>query len=148
MLHLSHKVRLAISAVLDIAYNSSGQPVSSSTITQRHNVPKRYLEPLLQQLVRDSILISERGPKGGYRLAKARAAITLGDVARAVDSPDTHEQHERITLLADKVLSPLWQSMSDDIFARLDTITLQELCDTAHRNNISSDIAESLTFII
>ena len=42
----------AIEAVVDIAYHSSGQPVQSQEITRRQDIPRRYLEQALQQLVR------------------------------------------------------------------------------------------------
>ena len=69
MLRLSKKILFAIEAVLDIAYHAGSGPVQSREITRRQGIPRRYLEQALQELVRHEILVSTRGPKGGYRLA-------------------------------------------------------------------------------
>ena len=52
MMRISKKLLFALEAVLDIAYHSGGEPVQSSEITRRQKIPKRYLEQVLQQLVR------------------------------------------------------------------------------------------------
>ncbi|MEE8548688.1 MAG: Rrf2 family transcriptional regulator, partial [Alphaproteobacteria bacterium] len=66
MVNLSKKLLFAIEAVLDIAYNAGNQPVQSREVTRRQGIPKRYLEQVLQQLVRAGILTGVRGPRGGY----------------------------------------------------------------------------------
>ena len=91
MLSFSKKLLYAIEAVADIAYNTGGEPVQSGDITQRQGIPRRYLEPVLQQLVRAGILAGVRGPKGGYRLARERRRITLGDITRVVCAVDEEE---------------------------------------------------------
>jgi Rrf2 family protein len=70
MLRISKKLMFAIEAVLDIAYNAGSEPVQSGEITRRQGIPKRYLEQVLQQLVRAGVLAGVRGPRGGYRLAR------------------------------------------------------------------------------
>src|SRR3981189_2033425 len=91
MIRLTKKLLFAIEAVLDIAYNGSAAPVRSSEITEREGIPRRYLEPLLQELVREKILIGIRGPSGGYRLARERRRISLGDIIRTVRGVETPE---------------------------------------------------------
>jgi Rrf2 family transcriptional regulator, iron-sulfur cluster assembly transcription factor len=75
MIRLTKKLLFAIEAVLDIAYNGGQAPVRSSEITEREGIPRRYLEPVLQELVRHKILLGIRGPSGGYRLARERRRI-------------------------------------------------------------------------
>ena len=88
MFKLPKKMLFAIEAVIDIAYNAGGMPVQNNEITQRQGIPKRYLEQVLQKLVRSELLISIRGPGGGYKLARERRRITLGDICRVVKSPN------------------------------------------------------------
>jgi Rrf2 family transcriptional regulator, iron-sulfur cluster assembly transcription factor len=66
---LSRKGLLAIAAVVDVALQRDGRPVSAKTLTARHGLPPRYLETVLQSLARDGILKGLRGPHGGYYLA-------------------------------------------------------------------------------
>ena len=80
---LSRKGLLAIAAVIDVALNHRGRPVSAKTLAVRHSLPARHLEPVLQALVRDGILKGIRGPRGGYELARDRRKITADDILRA-----------------------------------------------------------------
>ncbi|TDI67871.1 MAG: transcriptional regulator, partial [Alphaproteobacteria bacterium] len=65
MIRLPKKLLFAVEAVLDIAYNAGTQPVQSKEITARQGIPRRYLEQVLQKLVRAGILSCVRGPRGG-----------------------------------------------------------------------------------
>ena len=87
----------AIEAVLDIAYNSGAQPVQSREINSRQGIPRRYLEPVLQELVRHGVLVGIRGPSGGYRLARERRRVSIGDIVRTVRGLETagDAHHER-----------------------------------------------------
>jgi Rrf2 family iron-sulfur cluster assembly transcriptional regulator len=76
MLKLSRKTLLALEAVIDIAFNARPEPVQAKEITARQGVPQRYLEQVMQQLVRAGILKGVRGPRGGYRLARERRRIS------------------------------------------------------------------------
>ena len=55
MIRLNKKLLFAIEAVLDIAYNGGTAPVRSAEITSRQGIPRRYLEPVLQELVRSKV---------------------------------------------------------------------------------------------
>lgn len=84
MLRLSKKTLLALEAVVDVAYNARPDPVQSKEITKRQGIPQRYLEQVMQQLVREGVLKGVRGPRGGYRLARERRRITVGEIVRIV----------------------------------------------------------------
>src|SRR5260370_38328096 len=84
MPRLSKKTMFAIEAVLDVAFHVGEHPVRSGDITERQRIPKRYLEQVLQHLVRAGILSGKRGPRGGYRLGRDQQRITLGEGVRVV----------------------------------------------------------------
>ena len=67
---LPRKGSLAIAAVIDVALQGQGHPISAKTLAAHHGLPPRHLEPVLQALVRDGILRGVRGPRGGYELAR------------------------------------------------------------------------------
>ena len=67
MLRLTKKLIFAIDAVVDIAYNASDAPVQSKEIAQRQGIPRRYLEQVLQNLVKAEILRGVRGPRAVSR---------------------------------------------------------------------------------
>jgi Rrf2 family iron-sulfur cluster assembly transcriptional regulator len=151
MLKLSKKLLFAIEAVLDIAYNAGSQPVQSREITYRQGIPRRYLEQVLQQLVRAEILVGVRGPKGGYRLARERRRITLGDITRVVRAMETATNPiEELagSDLGHRVVRPLWSDLQEEVMKRLDTITIEDLCLRARRAGVESESNRRLDFSI
>jgi Rrf2 family protein len=143
MIRLTKKLLFAIEAVLDIAYNGGDTPVRSAEITEREGIPRRYLEPVLQELVREKILVGIRGPSGGYRLARERGRISVGDIVRTVRSLETGEDpiiDPAGSALGHQVVRPLWRELQDEAMRRLDALTLEELCTRAHGAGIACRI--------
>ncbi|HEY4125645.1 MAG TPA: Rrf2 family transcriptional regulator [Rhizomicrobium sp.] len=133
MLKLSRKTQLALEAVIDIAFNARPEPVQAKEITSRQGVPQRYLEQVMQQLVRAGILKGVRGPRGGYRLAKERRRITVGEVVRVAESIDDGENDgpDARSDLGARIVTPLIQSLQDEVMTRLDAISIEDLCQRA-----------------
>jgi Rrf2 family transcriptional regulator, iron-sulfur cluster assembly transcription factor len=145
MVRLTKKLLFAIEAVLDIAYNGGPVPVRSVEITERQGIPRRYLEPVLQELVRHGILLGIRGPSGGYRLARERRLVTLGDIVRTVRGLETAEDpisDPAGSALGHEVVRPLWLELQEEMMQRLDSLTLDDLCGRAHRSGIAGRAAE------
>jgi Rrf2 family transcriptional regulator, iron-sulfur cluster assembly transcription factor len=151
MLKLSRKTLFAIEAVLDIAYHAGAEPVQSREITRRQGIPRRYLEQALQNLVRSGVLVGVRGPRGGYRLARERRRITVAEIIRAVRNSDDEDdalQEQGGSPLGHKVVRPLWQELQSEVLARLDGVTLDELCHRADLAGIVSEGRSNLDFSI
>ena len=66
---------------------SAGVPVSVDTLARRQTLPRKFLEAILADLRRAGIVVSQRGPAGGYTLSRSADQISLGDIFRAVDGP-------------------------------------------------------------
>lgn len=138
MLRLSRKTALALEAVLDIAYNARPDPVQSRDITARQGIPQRYLEQVLQRLVREGVLRGVRGPRGGYTLARERRRVTLGDVVRVVQSLEGDDEFAPSSAaLGEKVIAPLWEGIEAEILRRFDAVTIEDLCRQARGQGIA-----------
>ncbi|MBV8652336.1 MAG: Rrf2 family transcriptional regulator [Alphaproteobacteria bacterium] len=151
MIRLSKKMLFAIEAVLDIAYNASAMPVQSSEITQRQGIPRRYLEQVLQHFVRSGILSGMRGPRGGYRLARERRRISLGEIVRVIREMESGEDpidDPAGAELGHKVVRPLWQELQETLMQQLDAITIEDLCLRAYRAGIAGQFGERMDFTI
>ncbi|WP_417795347.1 RrF2 family transcriptional regulator [Terasakiella pusilla] len=151
MLRLSKKMLFAIEAVLDIAYHSGGQPVQSREITRRQGIPRRYLEQGLQQLVREGILVGVRGPRGGYRLARERRRISVGEIVRIVRKMETAEDplnDPAGSELGHKVVRPVWAEMQEKLMLELDEVSIDDLCTRANQAGLISEGRENLDFTI
>ena len=151
MLRLSKKMMFAIEAVLDIAYHAGAEPVQSREITRRQGIPRRYLEHALQHLVRQEILIGVRGPRGGYKLARERRRITVGDIVRVVREMEADNnliEETQGSELGYQVVRPLWRELQDGLMERLDSLTVDELCTRANQSGIVSEGRRDLNFTI
>lgn len=138
MLRLTRKAVLSLEAVLDIAYNARPDPVQSRDITDRQGIPNRYLEQVLQRLVREGVLKGVRGPRGGYTLARERRRISLGDVLRVVSAMDAEDEDPAsASPLGEQVINPLWEQVFSEILERFDGITMEDLCREASARGIS-----------
>lgn len=151
MLKLSKKTLFAIEAVLDIAYHAGAEPVQSREITRRQGIPRRYLEQALQNLVRQGVLVGVRGPRGGYRLARERRRISVGDVVRVVRTIETPEDPTGDvggSPLGQQVVRPMWLELQGELMERLDSLTIDDLCSRAHGVAITSEGRRNLDFSI
>ncbi len=154
MLKLSRKMLYAIEAVLDIAYHAGTGPVQSSEITRRQGIPKRYLEQGLQHLVKQGLLIGVRGPRGGYRLARERRRIMIGEIVKIIGDVEALEAAKKPSAameesnLCKQVLLPVIEQVESDIMARLDQTSIDDLCDQAQKAGVESEGRQNLDFTI
>lgn len=151
MFRLSKKLLFAIEAVLDIAYNAGDDPVQSAEITRRQGIPRRYLEQVLQQLVRAGVLSGVRGPRGGYRLARERRRITVGEIVRVVRAMETASDpiEEPVgSQLGIQVVRPLWLEIQEECMQRLEAVTIDDLCRRAQGCGIPRETEKSVDFSI
>lgn len=82
---LSQTIEYALRAMMHLAALPPREAVNSETIAQRTKVPKGYLSKILRDLVLAELIHSQRGPNGGFNLARDPAAISILDVINAVD---------------------------------------------------------------
>jgi Rrf2 family protein len=150
MLKLSRKTLLALEAVIDIAFNARPEPVQAKEITARQGVPQRYLEQVMQQLVRAGVLKGVRGPRGGYRLAKERRRISVGDVVRVAESLEDEEGEviDPRSELGVRIVGPLIQTLQDEVMARLDAISIEDLCQRARSAGVDCGGGSTADFTI
>ena len=135
MLKFSRKTLLALEAVLDVAYNARPDPVQSKDITRRLGIPQRYLEQVMQQLVREGVLKGVRGPRGGYTLARERRRISVAEIIRIVDRADDEEEPPA-SELGEKVTRPLWRDAQEAVLKEMEGVTMQDLCSRAEEHGV------------
>ena len=129
---LPHRIILVIGTVVDIAMYSVEKPVTRRDLADRLNLPwRRYLEPDLQALVRKGILVGVRGARGGYKLAKARGAISVYDIAEAVRTMEADEPTEEVPGLLEAVVVPTLAQAERYFESALKRITVDDLVRAA-----------------
>jgi Rrf2 family iron-sulfur cluster assembly transcriptional regulator len=112
---------------------SEDRPVSLAEIAQAQLLSLAYLEQLFGNLRRAGLVVSARGPGGGYRLARAAAAIAVADIIDAVDEPlrATRCEADAPGCLAGKrcLTHDLWSELGEQIRLFLANVTLADICN-------------------
>jgi len=133
---VSRKGILAIAAVIDVAINAQGRPVSAKALAARHKLPPRHLEPVLQALVRDGILRGIRGPHGGYELAREHRKITAEDILRSASRVDDEEdQQTSLPKLVSDVVRPALAEAERSFSTALGRINVEDMVKRAAPQN-------------
>ena len=83
---LSSKTRYALRAFVELA-RSHGAQLTAGELAERADAPRKFLEAILLELARRSVVVSRRGKLGGYSLARPAAQISFAEVIRVIDGP-------------------------------------------------------------
>ena len=124
---INKKFLHAIEAILDISVHSSHNPASAKEITKRQGIPSRYLEKILQELVRQKILKGTRGPNGGYALGKEKRNIFLIDIYNAVLIIEKKKKEEIDTQMRSKVINPFMENITNEIINSFNSTSIHDL---------------------
>ena len=83
---LSQKAKYALRALVELA-RTGGDQLTSGELATRADAPRKFLEAILLELSRNSIVTSRRGKFGGYTLARPATEIAFAEVIRVLDGP-------------------------------------------------------------
>jgi Rrf2 family protein len=86
-MHVTAKADYAVRAVVELADSGQDAPRKVDEVAQAQSIPVSFLENILTQLRSSGIVRSQRGPEGGYWLAKPASEVNLADIIRAVEGP-------------------------------------------------------------
>jgi Rrf2 family protein len=126
------KADYAVRAVLELAAVDNGL-VKGVRIARAQSIPLKFLENILIDLRHAGIVHAQRGAEGGYRLARAPADVTLGEVIRAVEGPLASvrgEPPESVSYEgAAEHLQTVWVAVRASLRSVLDDLTLAEVVE-------------------
>lgn len=85
MFRLSTRSSYGLRACLALACNPGDQPMAVADLSRDNQIPRRYLEQILNALRHKGLVLSTRGARGGYKLARVPSSISIGEIVRAVE---------------------------------------------------------------
>lgn len=137
---ISAKTEYACIAVMELAASQdSDAPVRIRTISEKHNVPPRFLVQILLQLKAADIVVSIRGASGGYRLSRRPEQITLAEVMTVIDAPSSTGKRSSAATTMDSsaidVLARVWEDAEKKRQEYLAGITLADLVAMTETGN-------------
>lgn len=86
-LQLTRGGEYGIRAMSYLAAQPDGRVCALREVSAAQDVPESFLAKIFQNLVHAGLVVSHRGARGGFALARPAAAISLADVIEAVDGP-------------------------------------------------------------
>src|SRR3954465_3370980 len=129
-MRLTTKGRFAVTAMIDIAMNSTKGPATLAGVSDRQKISLSYLEQLFGKLRRHALVESVRGPGGGYHLAGSAETISVADIITAVDEPiDATQCGGRENCHDDRrcMTHELWAGLNPPTSSFLQSVTRAEL---------------------
>jgi Rrf2 family protein len=136
MMHmrLSARADYALRAAIELAASGDGH-VTAEQLAKAQRIPAKFLEAILTQLRRAGLVRSQRGPDGGFWLARPAEEISLADIIRAIDGPLLGVRGERPEDLgyigAAEPLQTVWIALRANERAILEEVTLAHLVANA-----------------
>jgi Rrf2 family protein len=128
---ITAKADYAVRAALELA--AADGPVKGDAVASAQHIPLKFLENILIDLRHAGIVRSQRGPEGGYWLAKPPAQVSVADVIRAVEGPlasvrgESPEELEYVG--AAEQLQNVWVALRANIRGVLETVTLADIAE-------------------
>lgn len=138
---LTSKGRYAVTAMLDVAIHAAAKPVSLADISKRQSISLSYLEQLFSKLRKSGLVVSIRGPGGGYKLGRCSANIVVSEVISAVnESVDATKCGGRGDCQSGNqcLTHNLWAELSDNIENFLAGISLAQLVEQHDVKQVSA----------
>ncbi|MEU8261380.1 Rrf2 family transcriptional regulator [Micromonospora sp. NPDC048999] len=107
------------------------RPVTAEQIARAQDIPPKFLESILLQLRRGGIVHAQRGPEGGYWLARPAGEISLAEVIRVIDGPLAHVRGQRPEQLgyqgAARALQDVWIALRASEREILELVTIADV---------------------
>jgi Rrf2 family protein len=129
-MRLSARADYALRAAVELAA-AGGSHVTADQLARTQNIPGKFLEAILTQLRRAGLARSQRGPEGGFWLARPASDISLADIIRAIDGPLVGVRGERPENVgytgAAEPLRTVWIALRASERAILEEVTLEHI---------------------
>ncbi len=141
-MHVTAKADYAVRAVVELAQSSHESPRKVDEIARAQSIPVSFLENILTQLRSSGIVRSQRGPEGGYWLARPPDQVNLADIIRAVEGPLVGvrgQRPEEIEYVGSaEALQQVWIALRANLRKVLEHVTVAEVAD----GTIPKDVLE------
>jgi Rrf2 family protein len=139
---LSTKGRYATRILLCVSRLQGDQPVPKKRISEQEGISTDYIEQIIVPLKNAGLVNSVRGLRGGFRLAKDAADITVFDILSASEGNISLVGclAEGSSLSDSRVVQPIWQGASDELREYFSKITLKQLHDDYNERTVDQPI--------
>lgn len=133
-MRISARTQYALRAMVALAADEG--LVHAEKIAADQDIPRRFCDNILLHLRRSGLLVSQRGPEGGYRLARPAEQISLADVIRVTEGVEPPAAN---FTGAAAPLTEIWERLYDHENALLSEITLADVVASTRADQAGAD---------
>lgn len=133
-MHVTAKADYAVRAVIELADSAQDSPRKVDEVARAQSIPVSFLENILTQLRSSGIVRSQRGPEGGYWLARPPAEVNLADIIRAVEGPLVGVRGQRPEEVeyagSAESLQQVWVALRANLRNVLENVTVADVAES------------------
>jgi Rrf2 family protein len=141
LMQIPRRVDYGLRAIIYLSTQDSEKCCSIAEIAREQNVPKKFLEKIIQDLMRRGLIRSKRGSCGGYTLARMPDQISFYDVIEALEGPIAVNVCMNEELSCDQLprcaMVGVWSEIQQKVKEVFTRTTLADLRRTPCRDNLS-----------
>lgn len=129
---VSTKGRYALRMMIDLAQRSSSEWTALKDVSERQGISVKYLEQIVTNLTKTGLLLSSRGPQGGYMLARPAEKYTAGEILRVIEgslAPVACLDNDAVPCQrrSECPTVKFWEGLDKTISDYVDSVTLADL---------------------
>ncbi len=147
LMQIPRRVDYGLRAVIYLSSQDPEKCCSITEIAKQQGVPRRFLEKIIQDLIRSGLIKSKRGACGGYFLARTPDVISFYDVIAAIEGPIAVnaclDQHLGCDQLPRCTMVGVWSEVQRKVTEVLTQTTIADLRLTPCRDFIGSSSLSS-----
>ena len=141
-MHVTAKADYAVRAVVELAQSSQAAPRKVDDVARAQAIPVSFLENILTQLRSSGIVRSQRGPEGGYWLARPAGDVSLAQIIRAVEGPLVGVRGQRPEEIeyvgSSESLQTVWIALRANLRKVLENVTVADVASA----NLPQDVID------
>lgn len=124
------KAEMAIRGMFELALGTPSKPMALSKLAEKQSVSLSYLEQVFAALRKEGLVLSVRGPGGGYLLARPADQISTGEIIQAVNGVGNRDNAANSEpSQTDLKLNDFWQSAQFGLISMLSEISLLDVIE-------------------
>lgn len=133
---ISSKGRYGLRSMVYLAVYGDGTPIPLNQIAEKEAISPQYLEQVFSALKKAKLVMSIKGPGGGYKLGAPAEGIRVGDIIRVLEGePRILEgmPNESVSGLEACIRVCVWEKVDEAVLAIIDHLTLADLAEEASK---------------
>jgi Rrf2 family protein len=147
LMQIPRRVDYGLRAVIYLSGQDPEKCCSITEIAKQQGVPRKFLEKIIQDLIRKGLIKSRRGSCGGYRLARPPDAISFYDVIEAIEGPIAVnaclDQHLGCDQLSRCTMVGVWNEVQRKVIEVFTSTKIADLRQSPCNNFVASSLSSA-----